>query len=185
MSEAAALSEGQPATETAAPEPVRILAPSPLGSIGIESVADQVTRIQIVPGPKDRRRYSPLSKASRSDFLDEALGRLSEYFAGARRNLQIEYTVREAGLDEFAYRVLLETTKIPYGATRTHQKLAAATGRTDSYRLVRSILMANPLPLVIPCHRVIPRRGGAGSYIAGTKKKNWLLRLESRGIKAS
>ena len=183
MSETAALIEGQPETKHPPAEPVRLLASSPLGAIGIESIADRVTRIQIVPGPKERHQYSPLSKASRSDFLDEALGRLSEYFAGARRQLQIEYSLNESGLDEYAYRVLLETTKIPYGATRTHQKLATATGRVDSYRLVRSILMANPLPLVIPCHRVIPRRGGAGSYIAATRKKDWLRRWESRGLR--
>ncbi|MEE8138300.1 MAG: MGMT family protein, partial [Thermoanaerobaculia bacterium] len=55
-------------------------------------------------------------------------------------------------------------------------------GRPDAYRLVLSILLANPLPILIPCHRVVTHKSGVGSYIAGVQKKNWLLKLEQKSL---
>ncbi len=165
-------------------EPTRVLVPSPLGTLGIEIRGSLVTRILIAPERHDRRGYSPLKEASRSDSLDEALGRLSEYFAAARRDPRLDFDIGAAGLDDTAKKILLETQQIPYGSTRSYQKVAAAVGLADSYRLVRSVLMANPIPILIPCHRVVARRGGCGSYIGGTKRKTWLLKLEEKGLRA-
>ena len=169
--------------ETPAQEPTRVLIPSALGSLGIEFRDTTVTSLTIVPDRARRKRFTLLKDIERSDFLDEALGRLSEYFAGARQNLDLDFDLGPAGLDALTRTVLQETSKIPYGSTMTYQKLAAAAGAPDAYRLVRSMLMINPLPIFIPCHRVAPRKGGAGSYIGGTKKKQWLLKLEQRGVK--
>jgi len=171
-----------PPPEPEKPPPIRVLFPSPLGALGIELTERTVTGLQIAPDRKDRRRYTPLRDADRSDFLDEALGRLSEYFAGARRNLQIEYDLSGHPLDDFARRILEETARIPYGTTRTYRKVAAAAARGHSYRMVRAVLMANPIPIIIPCHRVVPQKSGVGTYIGGTKKKEWLLKLESRAL---
>jgi methylated-DNA-[protein]-cysteine S-methyltransferase len=122
-------------------------------------------------------------KRAQMETLDEILGRLSEYFAGARRNLEIEHDLGPSGVDLFARRVLKETAKIPYGKTRTYQALADAAGRPEAYRQALSVLMANPIAVVIPCHRVVPSKGdGVGSYIAGTRRKQWLLRLEEQVV---
>ena len=164
------------------PEPVRVLIPSPLGLLGIELVGSAVSRLVFAPAGRERRRFIPLGKVKRSQLetLDEILGRLSEYLAGARRNLEIEADLGPSGVDSFARRVLKETGRIPYGKTRTHQVIAEAAGRPEAYRQVLSILMANPIPIVIPCHRVIPHRAGIGTYIGGQRRKQWLLRLEEQ-----
>lgn len=163
-------------------EPTRVLIPSPLGVLGIEFRNTTVTRLLIVPGRNDRKGYLALKEVKRSDFLDEAVGRFSEVFAGARKNPGLEFDLGASRLDDLSRRILLETTNIPYGETRTYQKLAAGLGAGDSYRLIRSVLMANPIPILVPCHRVVPRKGGVGTYLAGTKRKEWLLKLEQRVV---
>ncbi len=168
-------------------EPTRILIPSPLGTLGIELTGEVLTRVVIVPKGRERnsfRSFADLKRSERSDFLDEVLGRFSEYFAGARKHLELEYDLKATGVTGFNRRVLRQTAKIPYGRTRTYREVAESSGMPDGYRQVLSILTANPLPLVIPCHRVTTSKSGAGSYIAGVKKKNWLLRLEARTLAA-
>ena len=76
--------------------------------------------------------------------------------------------------------MLKETTKVPYGRTRTYQVIAEAAGRPEAYRQVLAILQENPIPLIVPCHRVVTHRSGIGSWIGGTRKKQWLLRLEQQ-----
>ncbi len=166
-------------------EPVRILLPSLIGTLGIELTEELVTRVVIVPKGRERRLYRPfadLKRGERTDFIDEALGRFSEYLAGARRKLDLSYDLRASGATGFTRRVLRQTAKIPYGRTRTYQQIADAAGRPDGYRQVLSTLMANPLPLVVPCHRVVTHKSGIGSFIGGPKKKEWLLKMERRGL---
>lgn len=163
-----------------APEPLRVLIPSPLGSLGLELSDARMTRVVIVPKGKERKAFVPFTELSRDDFLDEVAGRFSEYFAGARFRLDLDYALVSPELDAFARRVLRETAKIPYGRTRTHQQIAAAAGRRDGYRQVLATLMANPLPLVIPCHRVVPAGPDVGTWIGGSRKKSQILRLEAR-----
>lgn len=168
-------------------EPTRIRIPSPLGTLGIELTDEILTGVVIVPKGRERNRFrafADLKRSERSDFLDEVLGRFSEYFAGARKNLDLEYDLKSTGITGFPRRVLRQTAKIPYGRTRTYREIAEAAGIPDGYRQVLSILSANPLPLIIPCHRVTTSKSGVGSYIAGVKKKVWLLRLEERTLAA-
>lgn len=163
-----------------APEPLRMLIPSPLGALGLELSDGRVTRVVIVPKGKERKAFVPFAELSRDDYLDEVAGRFSEYFAGARFRLDLDYALVSPELDAFARRVLRETARIPYGRTRTHQQIAAAAGRRDGYRQVLATLMVNPLPLVIPCHRVVPSGPDVGTWIGGSRKKAQILRLESR-----
>ena len=168
-----------------APEPLRVLVPSPLGTLGIEFLGQAVSRLLISPPARERKPFVPFTKIRRNDFLDEALGRLSEYFAGARRALEIDFDLGPCGADAFVRRVLRETAKVPYGKTRTYQAVAEASGRPEAYRQVLSILLANPIPIVIPCHRVVTQKSGPGSYIAGARRKQWLLRLEENSAPAA
>ena len=141
----------------------------------------------IVPKGRERnsfRAFADLKRSERSDFLDEVLGRFSEFFAGARKNLNLEYDLKATGVTGFPRRVLRQTAKIPYGRTRTYREIAESSGMPDAYRQVLSTLSVNPLPLIIPCPRVTTSKSGAGSYIAGVKKKNWLLRMEARTLAA-
>lgn len=173
--------EGGAAARQDAAEPVRVLLPSPLGPLGIELQGTAITRLLIEPERPARAAFTPFHRMVGSDFLDELFGRLSEYFAGARRRPEIDFDLGPCGLDGFAKRVLKETAKIPYGKTRTYRNLAEAAGRPDSYRQVLSILLENPIPVLIPCHRVVTSKSGIGSYIGGCERKQWLLDLEAEG----
>lgn len=167
--------------------PTRIRIPSPLGTLGIELTGEVLTAVIIVPKGRERksfRAFADLKRSERSDFLDEVLGRFSEFFAGARKNLDLEYDLKATGVTGFSRRVLRQTAKIPYGRTRTYREIAESSGVSGGYRQVLSTLTANPLPLIIPCHRVTTSKSGVGSYIAGVKKKVWLQRLEARTLAA-
>ncbi len=181
----ARVSEGAaPELETSS-EVVRVLIPSPIGVLGLALQGETAKEVIIVPKGRQRRTFTPFAEIEDSDFLDEVLGSLSEYFAGARRKLEFDYDLGDHGLDRFARRVLRQTARIRYGDTRTYQQIAASAGRPDAYRNVLSILGANPLPIIIPCHRVVTAKSGVGSYIAGPRKKEWLLRMEARTQAAS
>lgn len=168
-------------------EPTRILIPSPLGSLGVELTGELVTHVVIVPKGRMRRKFRPfkdLKRNERNDFVEEVVGRVSEFLAGARRNLELEYDLRAAGVTGFARRVLRQTAKVSYGRTRTYREIASAAGNPDGYRQVLSTLMVNPLPLVVPCHRIVTSKSGVGSYIGGERKKTWLLKLEREALAA-
>jgi len=161
-------------------EMVRVLVPSPLGPLAVEFNGQAVSRLTIAPSARVRRDYRPFGKMRSSDFLDEVFGRLSEYFAGARKNPEIEHDLPASGVDSFARRVLRETLKVPYGKTRTYQAIAEAAGRPEGYRQVLSVLNDNPIPILIPCHRIVTNKSGLGGYVAGIRKKQWLLKLEEQ-----
>jgi methylated-DNA-[protein]-cysteine S-methyltransferase len=165
-------------------EPLRILVPSPLGPLGIELVHTAVVRLLIDPITPIAAAFTPLHKVPGSDVLDEILGRLSEYFAGARRKLDIEFDLGPSGVTGFARRVLREAAKIGYGRTRTHHALAGLAGRPDAAVEVLSILLANPIPILIPCHRVISDTTALDGYIGGMERRNMLLRIESQATEA-
>jgi len=159
-------------------EPVRVLVPSRVGALGFEFRHTAISRVVVAPSGSERRIFHPLSAFEDSDFLDEVFGRVSEYLAGARRSLDLEYDLGYAELDGFARRVLKETGRAPYGRTRTYKEIAEAAGRPEAYRLVMAILEKNPLPLLVPCHRIVPSKAGIGTWVGGAARKRWLLRME-------
>lgn len=163
---------------------LRVLIPSPIGVLGVELISEVITNVVIVPKGRQRNQFTEFSKLDDSDLLDEVLGQFSEFFAGARRDLSLEYDLDAWELDGFARRVLRQTAKIRYGDRKTYQQVATAAGKPDAYRNVLAILLTNPLPIVVPCHRVTTAKSGVGSYIAGARKKEWLLKLEQRTTQA-
>lgn len=168
-----------PTPESAA-QLVRVLMPSPIGPLGIEVAGAAVARVHIDPGEPELSLFTPLQLIEGPDFLDEVFGRLAEYFAGARRKLDLEVDLAACAGGAFARRVLRETAKIGYGRTRTCRSVAEATGRPDCSHEVLSVLLGNPLPILIPCHRVLAEDGGLGEYVGGARRKRWLLDLESQ-----
>jgi O-6-methylguanine DNA methyltransferase len=164
------------------PTPIRVLVPSRLGALGFEFRHTAISRVVVAPSAAVRKLYHPLAAYEDSEFLDEVFGRVSEFLAGARKSLEIEYDLRYSELDGFARRVLKETGRTPYGRTRTYKDVAEAAGRPEAYRLVMAILEKNPLPLIVPCHRIVPSRAGVGKWVAGTSRKKWLLRMEQESV---
>jgi methylated-DNA-[protein]-cysteine S-methyltransferase len=108
--------------------------------------------------------------------LDEVRRELDEYFAGRRRDFDLELDWQlTAG---FVQRVLTETARIPFGETRTYGEMAASAGSPRAFRAAGRALGANPIPIVVPCHRVLRSGGGLGGYGGGLDVKRELLALE-------
>jgi methylated-DNA-[protein]-cysteine S-methyltransferase len=169
--------------EVSAPA-VRVLMPSPLGSIGVEITGAAVTLLRIAPSEPELSTFLPLHQIDGSDLLDEVFGRLSEYFAGARRKLDLKIDLGPCGATLQARRVLKETARIPYGKTRTYQVLADAANVPEGASRVQAILCENPIPILIPCHRAVADLQQIGGYVGGLDRKRWLLDLEQQGTDA-
>lgn len=108
--------------------------------------------------------------------LDADRRQLDEYFAGARERfeLPIDWSLC-AG---FGRRVLGATARIPFGALKTYKQVAAEAGSPRGSRAAGNALGANPLPIVVPCHRVVHSSGGLGGYTGGLERKRVLLGVE-------
>ena len=109
--------------------------------------------------------------------LDDAARQLEEYFAGHRHRFELSLDLRLSS--GFRRRVLGYLPAIPYGSTATYQSVAVAVHISNAVRAVGSACATNPLPLVIPCHRVIRTDGRIGAYLGGTEIKHLLLNLET------
>ena len=107
---------------------------------------------------------------------DEVRRELDEYFAGERRRFDLRVDRRLMG--RFAWEVLRATRRVGFGRTTTYGELAERVGRPRAARAVGNALGANPIPIVIPCHRVLRAGGGVGGYAGGPERKRLLLRLE-------
>jgi methylated-DNA-[protein]-cysteine S-methyltransferase len=108
--------------------------------------------------------------------VDEPRRELEEYFAGARRSFDLPL---DWGLTRgFARRVLQATSQIPYGATATYQQMATQAGSPRASRAAGNALGSNPIPIVVPCHRILHSGGGLGGYTGGVEKKRLLLGVE-------
>ncbi|OUD88036.1 Methylated-DNA--protein-cysteine methyltransferase [Clavibacter michiganensis subsp. michiganensis] len=110
--------------------------------------------------------------------LDQAARELDEYFAGRRRAFDLPLDRRlSTGFRDRVQRLLPE---IPYGSTRTYREVAETAGSPAATRAVGTACSTNPLPVVIPCHRVLRSDGTLGGYIGGLAAKTTLLELEGR-----
>lgn len=168
------------------PEVIRFLfpVPEPIEKVGIELTDRVITSVTVGPSKKEQKGYAWfLDLDEDSEFFDETFGHLSEYFSGARKSLEIDYDLSGHEMPTFHRRILKETLKIPYGRTRTYGWIAEKLGRPDAYRVVLSALVANPLPIVFPCHRVTTHKSGIGSYVGGQDAKRWLLAMEKEALK--
>lgn len=163
-------------------EPVRVLFPTPIGQLAVEITGETITGVVIEPSKEQKQGYVSFEEVDGTDFLEEVFGRLSEYFAGARRSLDIRFDLKPTGVKGFSRRILRETARIPYGKTRTYRQIAEKAGQPDAYRVVLATLVANPIPIVIPCHRVVTNKSGIGSYVAGQERKRWLITMEKEAV---
>jgi methylated-DNA-[protein]-cysteine S-methyltransferase len=108
--------------------------------------------------------------------IDQARRQLDEYFAGSRRHFDLAVDI--ASQADFNRRVLHELARVPYGEVVTYGQLAANAARPRAARAVGTIMNRNPLPIVLPCHRVIGANGKLVGYAGGLERKESLLRLE-------
>ncbi len=118
-----------------------------------------------------------LSETNRNDpVAGEAFRQLEAYFEGSLRRFDLPL---DAGGTEFQRRVWDALLEIPYGETRTYAQMAESIGSPKAIRAVGAANGANPIAIVIPCHRVIRTGGGLGGYGGGLDRKKLLLDLEA------
>lgn len=115
-------------------------------------------------------------RACDDSIVSEAIRQLREYLDGQRR----EFTVPLCPDGTAFQRIVWDALRgIPYGSTTTYGAIAAAIGRPTAVRAVATAIAANPLSILIPCHRVLPATGGVGQYAGHPAAKRLLLRLEA------
>ena len=144
---------------------------SPLGRIEVTSDGDSVTSLSI-----ERGGELPLGgEPERSNaVLDRAVEQLREYFAGTRTDFDLP--VSYAGT-EFQRAVWNELTQLPFGGVVSYGEIGHATGRATAGRAVGGAVGANPIPIIVPCHRVLASDGRITGYSGGNgiPTKIWLL----------
>jgi methylated-DNA-[protein]-cysteine S-methyltransferase len=156
---------------------------SPLGPLLLASTDQGLVRVAYL-GFADRDavlqsladRVSPrMLEASRR--LDGPRRELDDYFGGRRREFDLPLDRRL--MSDFMRRVLSATATIPFGSVSTYGAVAREAGSPGGSRAVGNALGSNPMPIVIPCHRVLHADGGIGGYTGGLDRKRTLLELES------
>lgn len=147
-----------------------------IGSIGIAEEDGSITHLWFAT-------ESPPVDAERCEtpLLKEAFNQLRAYLTGERR----EFTLPLAPVGTaFMRRAWQELCRIPYGSTASYQQLAAAAGSPKGARAAGMVCNRNPLPIFIPCHRVIGADGKLTGYVGGLDLKEKLLALERSGLSA-
>jgi methylated-DNA-[protein]-cysteine S-methyltransferase len=141
---------------------LRVMLPNDAPERVLEQISTQVTpRVLELPARLDRERRE-----------------LDEYFHGRRESfdLDLDWGLTPAGF----YRKVLRAAarRLPFGVTASYGEVAAWAGSPRAYRAAGTALAANPIPIVVPCHRVLRAGGELGQYGGGPEMKEWLLRLE-------
>lgn len=109
--------------------------------------------------------------------LEPVVRQLAEYFAGTRRSFEVPLDLRLAA--GFRRVVLDHLPDIAYGRTKSYAEVAAAAGSPRAVRAVGTACATNPVPVVVPCHRVVRSDGSSGGYVGGAAAKQTLLTLEA------
>jgi methylated-DNA-[protein]-cysteine S-methyltransferase len=154
---------------------------TPVGRLLLAVTQRGLVRIAYLDGDLDAvlqdlaARVSPRLLASPRK-LDEPRRELDEYFQGARRafELALDWQLTRG----FGRRVLQATARIPYGKVSSYKGVASEAGNPRAFRAAGNALGANPLPIVVPCHRVLQVGGGLGGYTGGVSRKRVLLAVE-------
>jgi methylated-DNA-[protein]-cysteine S-methyltransferase len=159
---------------------VDVVDETPIGPLLVGVTDHGVCKISFDADPEHHlealaRRYGP--RVLRSAKPVERVRReLDEYFAGRRQHFDLDVDTRF--LQTFNRRVLEELARVEYGTTTTYGMLAALAGNPRAARAVGTVMNRNPIPIVLPCHRVVGASGALTGYAGGLERKERLLRLE-------
>ena len=140
---------------------------TPLGPLGIAAVNDtvyQISRPEVLPGLRQETKT-----------ILAAYRQLTEYLRGWRKSFDLNFDLNGPSFFNDVWRALL---KIPYGETVTYLELAAMLGQPEAYRAVGAAANRNPLPIIVPCHRLVGGRNVKPKYVLGLSAKAALLDIE-------
>ena len=143
---------------------------SPIGTLYLIGTKDYLCQIKIHCPKEITRQDLPL--------FQEAQRQLKEYFSGKRKVFQLPIFFQGTPFQEKVWRSLLN---IPYGSTKSYQEIAREIGNEKAVRAVGGAVHRNPLPLILPCHRVIGKNGSLVGFGLGLSTKKWLLEHERLG----
>jgi methylated-DNA-[protein]-cysteine S-methyltransferase len=156
------------------------VADTPIGQLLVAVTDVGLCRISYDPEPERETEqlasiFGPrVLRASRR--IDPVKRELDEYFEGRRRSFDLPIDLR--GRSEFSRIVLEQLARVPYGEVTTYGSLAARSGRPRAARAVGTIMNRNPIPIILPCHRVVGSTGSLVGYGGGLDRKRLLLDLE-------
>ena len=153
---------------------------SPIGPLLVAATGRGLCRVWFKPDPEQQldslaRAFGPRVLRSHATVAG-AERQLDEYFAGRRESFELEVDLRPTA--PFARSMLEELARVPYGQTTTYGTLAARVGAPRAARAVGTVMNRNPIPIVLPCHRVLGANGSLTGYAGGLALKERLLRLE-------
>jgi methylated-DNA-[protein]-cysteine S-methyltransferase len=156
------------------------LAETPVGTLLVGATDRGLCRIMFKPDPETARErlardFGPRVLRS-SKPVERVRLELDEYFAGRRTEFDLELDLR--AVPDFNLQVLRELAHVPYGQVTTYGTLARRVGHPSAARAVGTVMNRNPIPIVLPCHRVIGSNGKLVGYGGGLDVKERLLRLE-------
>ena len=147
---------------------------TPLGNIQLSIREDCLSELKFTQQPVEGELLDPL--------LLETQKQLGEYFSGQRKIFNLPIGL---GGTDFQRKVWLAVGKIPFGQTTTYAKLAEQLGNPAAIRAVGTAIGANPLLIILPCHRIIGSNGSLTGYAGGLDKKKALLELEGHPFQGS
>lgn len=149
-------------------EVARAVIATPAGRVGVYATRSGVCRI--VLGERSS------GDTGKSNVLARTRMELERYFKGENVQFRVPLDMRDA--TRFRVKVWTELMGVDYGTTVSYRELAELCGKPNSWRAIAGAVAANPLPIIVPCHRVISSDGSLGGFAGGLKWKKFLLKLE-------
>jgi len=152
---------------------------SPFGTLEIEASAEGISAIRwhwsSATNQQDRLTIDPAG-SSVEPLLETTRAQLDEYFEGAREAFDLPLSLMGTPFQRLVWNAL---KAIPYGTTESYSAIANLIGRPRAVRAVGRAIGSNPIPLIIPCHRVIGAGGKLTGFSGGLDRKRWLLKREN------
>jgi methylated-DNA-[protein]-cysteine S-methyltransferase len=160
---------------------------SPVGPLLIATTETGVCEVSYLThhdayAPVHQMETRQILATERQASIAPAVAQLDDYFSGRRNRFDLEVDLH--GITPFTRSVLDATTRVPFGQVTTYGRIAGEIGKAKASRAVGNALGRNPIPIVIPCHRIVRSNGDLGWYTGGSEIKRSLLGIEGVGYDA-
>ena len=156
---------------------------SKYGKFGLVRNAKGLLKIYLPNEPQSLsnliQQYPNQELIENNSKFRNVIKQLNEYFDGNRKDFEIDI---DLDVSSFYKKVLIEVSKVPYGNTASYSDIAHRVDKTKAVRAVGSANARNPIPIIIPCHRIITKSGMLGGYRGGLPMKENLLKFESNNL---
>ena len=152
--------------------------PTPIGELGIFADNQAIYRVEFIDRLKDAVKEN-LNSYQENELTKEAKNQLEQYFNSKIKSFNLPLTPQGTPFRQQTWQAL---QKIPYGETRYYSQQAELMNNKKAVRAVGAANGANPIAIIIPCHRVIGKNGSLTGYAGGLDRKAWLLNFEQKEL---